>query len=110
MDDPRLRKTMRSLVRLGSLVPFPSTLASGSWPSARALRGNLATMETDLVGSARAVADAASAHDYAARQRAAARHRKAFARWLRFRQSDRSAQRSCPHLAKPFKAGHERER
>jgi Tfp pilus assembly protein PilF len=41
-------------------------------------------------------------HDYAARRRAAARHRKAFARWLRFRPSNRSAQRSCPHLAKPF--------
>src|SRR5258708_37336896 len=62
----------------------------------RAMHDNLATTETDL---SLAVADAASA--YAARPRAAARPRKAFARWLPSRPADRSAQRSCPHLAKP---------
>src|SRR4029079_3967564 len=40
-------------------------------------------------------------HDYAACRRVAAHPRKAFARWLRSRPSDRSARRSCPHLAKP---------
>src|SRR6516225_4859824 len=68
----------------------------------RAMHSNLATMETDFpLGPAPAVADAASATIMRLAGRVAAHPRKAFARWLRSRPSDRSARRSCPHLAKP---------
>src|SRR5262249_44162641 len=66
----------------------------------RAMHSNFATMETDLsLGPAPAVADAASATIM--RRAGELLPRKAFVRWLRSRPSDRSAQRSCPHLAKP---------
>ena len=86
----------------GQASPRPVPRSAGlSWPSPRRCTATLPPWKPIFPLVLPSGGRCGLRHDYAPRRRAAARHRKAFARWLQFQPSDRSAQRSCPHLAKP---------